>query len=180
MAEIEQCKNCEKQFDSSFDYCPYCGQEAADNLTIGVLFSNTIENYFSIDARFFRSFLPLMLKPGVIARRFVDGKRLKYLHPAQAYLFISVLFFFIFSFSVRQADNQVNEALEKGFETEIGLDSIPNQADSLAIAEARKALKDNQVFTGMNDEQLAKLDSAMALNQGDIPATSFKSETGTP
>ena len=173
MAEMEQCKNCEKHFDSAYDYCPYCGQEATDNLTIGVLFSNTIENYFSIDARFFRSFVPLMLKPGVIARRFVDGKRLKYLHPAQFYLFISVLFFFIFSYSVRQADSEVNKALEKSFDTEIGLDSIPNKADSVAIAEARKAMKDNQQYTGMNDEQLAKLDSVMAMNQGDIPATSF-------
>nr|WP_273569107.1 DUF3667 domain-containing protein [Maribacter sp. Hal144] len=34
-----------------------------------------------------------MLKPGVLARRFIDGKRLKYLHPAQFYLFISVVFF---------------------------------------------------------------------------------------
>ena len=74
MSEKETCKNCEESFDPSFDYCPYCGQEATDSLTFSVLFSNTIENYFSIDARFFRSFIPLMIKPGVLARRFVDGK----------------------------------------------------------------------------------------------------------
>lgn len=96
MSSTNQCKNCEKTIDDSYEYCPYCGQEAVDNLTFGVLFSNTIENYFSIDARFFRSFGTLMFKPGVLARRFVDGKRLKYLHPAQFYLFISVVFFFLF------------------------------------------------------------------------------------
>ena len=106
MADTDQCKNCEKSFDASFDYCPFCGQETADNLTFGVLFSNTINNYFSIDARFFKSFIPLMTKPGVLARRFVDGKRLSYLHPAQFYLFISVVFFFIFSFTIRKADNE--------------------------------------------------------------------------
>lgn len=159
MTEKDLCKNCEKSFDSSFDYCPYCGQEATDNLTFGVLFSNTIENYFSIDARFFRSFVPLMLKPGVLARRFVDGKRLKYLHPAQFYLFISVLFFFIFSFTVRKADKEVNKALEKGFETEINLDSIPSVQDSLGIEQARKALKENQKYTTFDDEEISRLDS---------------------
>ena len=172
MPEQEQCKNCEKSFDASYDYCPYCGQEAADNLTIGVLFSNTIENYFSIDARFFRSFVPLMIKPGVLARRFVDGKRLKYLHPAQFYLFISVLFFFLFSFSIRQADTEVNKALEKGFDTEISTDSLSIAADSVAINVAREELKKNQKFTGMTDEELEKLDSVMVFN-ANTPGASF-------
>ena len=166
MPDKDLCKNCEKSFDASYDYCPYCGQEATDNLTFGVLFSNTIENYFSIDARFFRSFVPLMLKPGVLARRFVDGKRLKYLHPAQFYLFISVLFFFIFSFSVRKADQEVNKALKKGFESEISLDSIPTVQDSLGIEQARKALKENQKYTRFSDEDMEKLDSIIVASPG--------------
>ncbi len=171
--ETTQCKNCESSFDASFEYCPYCGQESTDNLTFGVLFSNTIENYFSIDARFFRSFVPLMLKPGVLPRRFVDGKRLKYLHPAQFYLFISVLFFFLFSFNVRRADSEVSEALEKGFEQEIVLDSLVNiEQDSIGIAQARKALKENQKFTGMSDTDIAAIDSVITKSS-DVPDVSF-------
>ncbi len=176
MPEKDLCKNCEKSFDSSFDYCPYCGQEATDNLTFGVLFSNTIENYFSIDARFFRSFIPLMLKPGILARRFVDGKRLQYLHPAQFYLFISVLFFFIFSFSVRKADKEVNKALEKGFETEINLDSIPSVKDSLGIEQARKALKDNQKYTRFSDEEMERLDSIIVASPDQNLSFGFSKE----
>ena len=171
--ETQSCKNCEKTFDASFGYCPYCGQEKADNLTFGVLFSNTIENYFSIDARFFRSFVPLMLKPGVLPRRFVDGKRLKYLHPAQFYLFISVLFFFLFSFNVRKADSEVSKALEKGFDSEIALDSLVNvQQDSTTIAEARKVMKKNQKITGMSDDDMAKIDSVM-MSDPTVPDFSF-------
>ncbi len=114
MAANQYCKNCETPLEPSFEYCPKCGQEASDNLTFGVLFSKTISDYFSVDARFFRSFVPLMLKPGVLARRFVDGKRLKYLHPAQFYLFISVLFFFLFSFNIRKADDEMSQAIKKG------------------------------------------------------------------
>lgn len=162
MPTTEQCKNCEQTFDSSFDYCPHCGMEATDNLTFGVLFSNTIENYFSIDARFFRSFLTLMIKPGVLARRFVDGKRLKYLHPAQFYLFISVVFFFIFSASVRKADNEISEVFKKGFEQEINLDSIVVNADSVEMAEVKTALKKNQKILNMSDEELIELDSVIS------------------
>jgi hypothetical protein len=172
MSSTNQCKNCEKSFDDSFEYCPYCGQEAADNLTFGVLFSNTIENYFSIDARFFRSFGTLMLKPGVLARRFVDGKRLKYLHPAQFYLFISVVFFFIFSFNVRKADNEVSQALEKGFDTEFTIDSLQLQKDSLNLELAKETLKDNQALTGISDEELSKIDSLISVEQ-EAPNVSF-------
>ncbi|WP_109302349.1 DUF3667 domain-containing protein [Aquimarina sp. AU474] len=165
MSSINKCKNCEKSFDESFDYCPYCGQEAADNLTFGVLFSNTIGNYFSIDARFFRSFIPLMTKPGVLARRFVDGKRLSYLHPAQFYLFISVVFFFMFSFSIRKADNKFTQTLKKGFSKERVVDSLQAQKDSMALELAKKTLKDNQVFTRMSDKDLKTIDSVISATQ---------------
>ena len=89
------CKNCEKEYNDSFEFCPHCGQKAKDELTLSVLFYNTISNYFSFDARFFRSFIPLMFRPGYIAKQFVIGKRLQYLHPAQYYLFVSVVFFFL-------------------------------------------------------------------------------------
>jgi hypothetical protein len=161
MPTTEKCRNCEKTFDSTYEYCPYCGQEAVDNLTVGVLFSNTIENYFSIDARFFRSFATLMLKPGILARRFVDGKRLKYLHPAQFYLFISVVFFFIFSFSVRKADTEISKAIKTGFEQENNLDTVLDNADSLDINEAKTALRKNQKLIGLSDEELAELDSVI-------------------
>ena len=159
---IQQCKNCEETFDASFEYCPYCGQETEDNLTIGVLCSNNIDNYISIDARFFRSFGTLMTKPGVLARRFVDGKRLKYLHPAQFYLFISVIFFFIFSFTIRKADSEVSEVIKKGMEQEINLDSIPVKQDSLALAEAKKVLKRSQKTIGLTDKEIREIDSVMA------------------
>ena len=130
MAELYQCKNCEKSFDNTFDYCPYCGQETTNTLTVGVLFSNTIRNYFSVDARFFKSFIPLMIRPGVLARRFVDGKRLAYLHPAQFYLFVSIVFFFIFSFKVRTVDNELTVSPEGVFIEEPPLDSTINKMDS--------------------------------------------------
>ncbi len=146
MATNYLCKNCEKTCDPSFTYCPSCGQETANELTVGVLFSNTISNYFSIDGRFFKSFIPLMIKPGALAKRFVDGKRRLYLHPAQFYLFISILFFFLFSFSVRKADDQISRTLKNVFSQEVSIDSlainreeIDQAIDSLVTAKQKIA-----------------------------------------
>ncbi len=162
MTTDHYCKNCETPLEPSFKYCPECGQESSDNLTIGVLFSKTISDYFSVDARFFRSFIPLMFKPGILARKFVDGKRLKYLHPAQFYLFISVLFFFLFSFNIRKADDEMSKALQKGFENGISTDSVKvSTRDSLQIEEARKLLQKNQKIMGMSEKDINAIDSVM-------------------
>ncbi|WP_136481150.1 DUF3667 domain-containing protein [Cognatitamlana onchidii] len=124
----ETCKNCNKEFNKKFNYCPYCGQQVNDALTIKVLFYNTISNYFSFDARFLKSFFPLMLKPGYLASRFIEGKRLLYLHPAQMYLFVAVIFFFLFSFVQREQVQNLDAQLEKplvavGTDSNISLDT---------------------------------------------------------
>lgn len=157
-----ECKNCNKAFDVSFKFCPHCGQKAKDDLTLGVLFYNTISNYFSFDARFFKSFIPLMVRPGYVAKQFVNGRRLQYLHPAQYYLFVSVLFFFLYSFKVREYNTTVDTALQKGFKKELLTDSSAlRKLDTTALKEVSNQLKKNQVITGMSDEELVELDSIM-------------------
>ncbi len=129
---------------------------------MGVLFYNTISNYFSFDARFFKSFLPLMFRPGYLAKRFVQGKRLQYLHPAQYYLFVSVVFFFLFSFQAREYTQKVDKALKKGFESDT-ISAIKTKTqealDSVTLAKITQPLKDKQIITGLDDAEIKKLDS---------------------
>ncbi|MBJ7879879.1 DUF3667 domain-containing protein [Gelidibacter salicanalis] len=144
---LTECKNCLQQFDSHYPYCPYCGQKSDDQLTLGVLFNNTLSNYFSVDARFFKSFFPLMFKPGYLAKQFVEGRRLLYLHPAQMYLFISIVFFFLFSFISRQQaeiiDNEIKKEIER---SHLYQDSVKNRVaihkDLLAEKDSLVALDD--------------------------------------
>ena len=44
------CDNCESKHHVSYEFCPFCGQNTNDKLTVGLLFYNTIANYFSFDA----------------------------------------------------------------------------------------------------------------------------------
>ncbi|PNW28781.1 DUF3667 domain-containing protein [Formosa algae] len=111
------CKNCDFKFDETFIYCPNCGQNYHEELTVNDIFKNTINNYFSVDARFFKSFFPLLIKPGFLALQFVEGKRLKYLNPAQFYLFASVVFFFLFSFQVSKQEKRIDAEVQENFKT---------------------------------------------------------------
>ncbi|HNU60388.1 MAG TPA: DUF3667 domain-containing protein, partial [Aquaticitalea sp.] len=120
---LSDCHSCAQKFEAQYPYCPYCGQKAQTKLTLGVLFNNTINNYFSVDARFFKSFVPLILKPGYLAKKFVQGKR-AYLHPAQFYLFISIVFFFLFSFISRKQSEVLNEASHRLFEDKEAVESL--------------------------------------------------------
>lgn len=162
-----KCQNCEKEHKEGFEFCPYCGQKINDNLTVGVLFYNTISNYFSFDARFFKSFIPLLFRPGYLAKKFIEGKRLLYLHPAQMYLFISVVFFFMFSFISREQSQKLDDVLKKTLVTNPSLDSIANvkAIDSTHIEKILQPLKNNQVITGMSNEEIKKLDSIINTNE---------------
>ena len=171
------CKNCEQPYDEDFQFCPHCGQKTNDELTIGVLFYNTISNYFSFDARFFKSFIPLLFRPGYLAKEFIKGKRLLYLHPAQMYLFISVVFFFIFSFSVREQVDTLNNNFQEIFDKDgtvvldsiqtIKRDSIRHIKDSIDRKEIGSALRSNKFITGMSDKEIdsiVKLDNLPKKN----------------
>tara|TARA_R110002096_G_scaffold40505_5_gene110043 strand:+ start:12626 stop:13726 length:1101 start_codon:yes stop_codon:yes gene_type:complete len=191
--EQETCKNCEKQFEDTFQFCPHCGQQAKEDLTVGVLFYNTISNYFSFDARFFKSFLPLMFKPGFLAKRFVEGKRLLYLHPAQLYLFISVVFFFVFSFIQREQVQSLDENLAKTMKKNMVVDTITPQhikdsfsivklqkqkvKDSIARAEIRKALEENKFIHGFSDKQIDSLVNADNFQQNGMANFDFNKKS---
>ena len=169
------CKNCEKEFNEDFEFCPHCGQKSKDELTLGVLFYNTISNYFSFDARFFKSFVPLMFKPGLLAKRFLEGKRLLYLHPAQMYLFISVIFFFLFSFVAREQEESFDKALKRDYErAKKVVDTLAdNGLDSLQVAKLMKPYTANKNKLGLKESDLKELDSVLKMGGNTKPTMSF-------
>ena len=161
--QLETCKNCEQQFNEDFKFCPNCGQQSKDELTVKVLFYNTISNYFSFDARFLKSFFPLLFKPGYLAKKFVEGKRLLYLHPAQLYLFISVLFFFILSVTVvRKQVQDLDTNLKKTLNKPIVSDSTKVRAervlDSINFDSILKPLQEKGI-AGLGKANIKGLDS---------------------
>lgn len=167
----QTCKNCEHKFNEEYQFCPHCGQQAKDDLTVGVLFYNTISNYFSFDARFFKSFLPLMLKPGYLAKKFIEGKRLLYLHPAQLYLFVSVIFFFLMSaLVVRENVQNIDRAIKNAKVKPLKVNSLQTEAnkviDSIKIDSILKPLADKGI-AGIDNKQVKIIDSLVRAGAKD-------------
>jgi len=182
--QLKDCKNCEKPFDEAYEFCPHCGQKDKDELTIGVLFYNTISNYFSFDARFFKSFFPLLFKPGFLAEKFIAGKRLLYLHPAQMYLFVAVVFFFLNSSRINNWSNQFDEGvgmvLDKVKDIEVNtgdkvtdslnLIKLTNRIkqDSIDRIEVKQVLEENKIYTGFSEKEIDSIVSSEGFRAVDF------------
>jgi len=92
------CPNCEKEFDSSFNYCPHCGQKNIDpDPKLKHFISEFLSANFNIDSKIFITLKALILKPALLSKEFLAGKREKYLTPVRLYLLISLVYFFIIS-----------------------------------------------------------------------------------
>jgi hypothetical protein len=167
------CKNCNHPFGSSYKYCPNCGLKQTNALTVKELFNNTIKNYFAFDARFFKSIIPLLFKPGFLPKQFVEGKRLTYLHPAQLYLFSTILFFFIFSFQASVDADEMDATVNKVFkaaskrEDELKVKSIVN--DSIEEYNVVNQKSKNNVLNQSNlSNEIKENDDILKINTDGI------------
>ena len=132
---MKTCINCNTTLNESDKYCPECGQSTNNALTLKTLFADLVGNYLSFDARFFKTIIPLVFKPGFVAKSFVTGKRNTYLHPGKFYLFISVVFFFILSVKTSTFRSEINQNIYESLSETVHIaDSLKSdsiQVDSL-------------------------------------------------
>lgn len=89
------CANCGTTLANR--YCAQCGQDAHANLSIGHFFEEFLEGMFHFDSTFWRTFLPLLFRPGFLTGRYLDGKRRSYAPPLRSYLVLSLIYFVIAS-----------------------------------------------------------------------------------
>lgn len=92
---LPECLNCGKPLASDDVFCSYCGQKNIEKLNFASFIGQLISGFFSYDSRFWTTFTPLLLKPGIVSRNYIDGKRKRYVNPFQLYLQVSILFFLI-------------------------------------------------------------------------------------
>ena len=94
----EFCLNCGTKLEDTF--CHHCGQkDIPKRQTLGELWTNFISSFWSYEGKFFLTTRYLITKPGFLALEYNEGKRESYYHPARMYVFISFVFFLLFSYS---------------------------------------------------------------------------------
>jgi hypothetical protein len=90
------CLNCGYPFSQNEKFCPECGQKnKGKQITLSSFIREVFAGFFSWDARFWRTLVPLLINPGKVSKDYIDGKRDRYSNPFRFYLTVSVLFFLI-------------------------------------------------------------------------------------
>tara|TARA_R110002073_G_C9401465_1_gene574613 strand:+ start:184 stop:1275 length:1092 start_codon:yes stop_codon:yes gene_type:complete len=86
------CANCGAPLDGP--YCAACGQAEADlRRPILSLVTDFLDGAFAWDGRFLTTLRGLYMRPGGVARDYVDGKRMQFSPPMRIYLIMTLAFF---------------------------------------------------------------------------------------
>lgn len=95
LRQTKKCLNCNQSLSEIYSYCPLCGQENTDNnVSFKQLIEDFLNNYFSLDSKFFQSIKPFFIHPGHLTNSFNSGKRRTYINPVRLYIIISFFYFF--------------------------------------------------------------------------------------
>ena len=102
------CLNCGYPFTKNEKFCPECGQKnKGKKITLASFIREVFAGFFSWDAKFWRTLIPLLVNPGKVSKNYIEGKRDRYSNPFRFYLTVSILFFLIIG--VNESYNKFNE-----------------------------------------------------------------------
>ncbi|MGV1019886.1 DUF3667 domain-containing protein [Empedobacter falsenii] len=96
LREDHNCQNCGHYVEEH--YCTHCGQENVETRQpFHFLFTHFIEDFIHYDGSFWQTIKKLFLKPGVLTKEYLSGKRNSSVNPVKMYIFVSFVTFFIIS-----------------------------------------------------------------------------------
>ena len=100
------CANCGNSLAQR--YCAQCGQDSHVTMTIRHFVDEFVEGMFHFDSTFWRTFLPLLFKPGFLTEQYLSGKRKSYAPPFRSYLVLSLIYFAVGSLVATPETRVVN------------------------------------------------------------------------
>ncbi|MGI9262408.1 MAG: DUF4286 family protein [Woeseiaceae bacterium] len=90
----EMCLNCGTTLAGQ--YCGNCGQRAQSRLiSIWELVRDAFGDLLELDSRLWRTLIPLTVRPGMLTRDYLEGRRARYMPPFRTYLVLSIVFFLV-------------------------------------------------------------------------------------
>lgn len=168
-----ECLNCGQPLLRDENFCSYCGQKnTTSKLSIGNYVNKLVSGFLSYDSQFWTTFIPLLIKPGKVAKEYISGKRVKYVNPFQLYLQVSIIFFLILGISnkIESGKNPIKD-ITTATKT---LDSLskmdPKQLDSIKT-NLKNKIAENKQIDSANTKVIADLENAFKLYENDADST---------
>lgn len=79
------------------DHCHGCGQQAHVHRSLGAFWHDLAHGVFHFEGKIWRTLPLLVLRPGELTRRYIEGERARFLSPVALFLFSVFLMFAVFS-----------------------------------------------------------------------------------
>jgi len=138
-ADARRCRNCGTALRGAF--CSHCGQQDRDlRRPFWTLLGDFLNVVLALDSRVARTLTALIAAPGKISRRYVDGRRARYVPPVRLVV-ISVLVFFL---ALEITDVALVSVQTTGTGTQEGAQPDNRQAGSAANGPASEAGPDDE------------------------------------
>jgi len=177
LREDKTCQNCGYVVRKRF--CPKCGQENIETRqSFHYLFTHFIEDLVHYDGSFWKTLKNLLLKPGILTREYLKGKRKEYVAPVKLYIFISFFVFFvggiINTFTTKSdlenvnftVTNQVSEP-QNLFNDSLN-SSLSNNEEQWAIVTSEKTLREYDSIQNSLSESLKDKGLERAVKRKEI------------
>ncbi len=151
------CLNCNQIISEEDNFCPNCGQVNDKNpISVKQYFSEYLSGFFNFDSRFIRTIIPLLFKPGLVTKNYVEGRRKSYVNPFQLYLHITILFFLIQGvFSTIDEFNPTNN-INSDVLSQINKENAIMAFDTIKSTTVSQI---NGLAADLNDEDIPDLDA---------------------
>jgi hypothetical protein len=92
LAPLTHCENCGTELRGH--YCSNCGQAAIDyRRSFRHVIVDVLDSFLNWDSKFVRSIGLLLWRPGWLTNQFLEGRRVRFVHPLRLYLLVSIVFF---------------------------------------------------------------------------------------
>jgi Protein of unknown function (DUF3667) len=184
LAPLTHCENCGTELRGH--YCSNCGQAAIDyRRSFRHVIVDVLDSFLNWDSKFVRTIGLLLWRPGWLTNQFVDGRRVRFLHPLRLYLLVSIVFFLCAKL-IPMTDGDTTK-----------VEDLPPEARARyeeKMAKVRALQKDGSVLTFTTDdkdpnvpppptpaEPQAPADSKQpAVPEAPAPPAPVANETGVP
>lgn len=148
----DECANCGTKLEGA--YCHACGQQAHLHRSLQGVIHDVMHGALHLDGKMWRTLPMLMVRPGRLTRRYIDGARARFVSPMALFLFSVFLMFAVF---------QV---------LGIGVGSSPTQDDS--IAQISEGVEQATADAKARVEQLETEESYTVLVSDEVGSANLK------
>ncbi|HMQ80498.1 MAG TPA: DUF3667 domain-containing protein [Ignavibacteria bacterium] len=91
---METCSNCGVEISGK--YCPECGQGKVKRLEVKTILHDVTHGILHWENSILKTFKSLLLKPGLTAKDYIEGRRKHFVKPFSYFIFMQTLFVVVF------------------------------------------------------------------------------------